>query len=107
MYGIGDHLYLHVLHPSVPPRRSSDLTYSWVRSLRRLRCSRCATGIRGRSKLGAMTQSSTLFRRLLSSIVRSPVACLGDTGCRSEEHTSELQSLMRTSYAVFCLKKTN
>src|SRR3546814_7186682 len=26
---------------------------------------------------------------------------------RSEEHTSELPSLMRTSYAVFCLKKTN
>src|SRR3546814_6304409 len=26
---------------------------------------------------------------------------------RSEEHTSELQSLMRTSYAVFCLKTTN
>src|SRR3546814_2048342 len=28
-------------------------------------------------------------------------------GDRSEEHTSELQSLMRTSYAVFCLKKKN
>src|SRR3546814_7181704 len=27
------------------------------------------------------------------------------SGCRSEEHTSELQSLMRISYAVFCLKK--
>src|SRR3546814_4112990 len=27
-------------------------------------------------------------------------------GKRSEEHTSELQSLMRISYAVFCLKKT-
>src|SRR3546814_3657894 len=26
---------------------------------------------------------------------------------RSEEHTSELQSLMRSSYAVFCLKQTN
>src|SRR3546814_4620286 len=26
---------------------------------------------------------------------------------RSEEHTSEIQSLMRTSYAVFCLKKKN
>src|SRR3546814_1302109 len=26
---------------------------------------------------------------------------------RSEEHTSELQSLMRTTYAVFCLKKKN
>src|SRR3546814_4363825 len=37
-----------------------------------------------------------------------------DPGCidvalaaRSEEHTSELQSLMRISYAVFCLKKKN
>src|SRR3546814_1617490 len=28
-------------------------------------------------------------------------------GSRSEEHTSELQSLMRNSYAVFCLKKKN
>src|SRR3546814_5193212 len=27
--------------------------------------------------------------------------------CRSEEHTSELQSLMRISYAVLCLKKKN
>src|SRR3546814_1296017 len=30
---------------------------------------------------------------------------LAQTTLRSEEHTSELQSLMRTSYAVFCLKK--
>src|SRR3546814_10247584 len=28
-----------------------------------------------------------------------------DCACRSEEHTSELQSLMRNSYAVVCLKK--
>src|SRR3546814_3094787 len=35
----------------------------------------------------------SLFRRLLR--------------LRSEEHTSELQSLMRISYAVFCLKKKN
>src|SRR3546814_1757228 len=38
--------------------------------------------------------------------------CLADNGrpvdgIRSEEHTSELQSLMRISYAVFCLKKKN
>src|SRR3546814_9792914 len=33
------------------------------------------------------------------------LTCVGET--RSEEHTSELQSLMRISYAVFCLKKTN
>src|SRR3546814_8904289 len=30
---------------------------------------------------------------------------IADAKRRSEEHTSELQSLMRTSYAVFCLKK--
>src|SRR3546814_3231754 len=38
-----------------------------------------------------------------------PVARVGGgvipSGRRSDEHTSELQSLMRTSYAVFCLKK--
>src|SRR3546814_1887377 len=32
---------------------------------------------------------------------------LGSGTARSEEHTSELQSLMRISYAVFCLKKKN
>src|SRR3546814_1340574 len=37
----------------------------------------------------------------------SPIIGLAPfTFCRSEEHTSELQSLMRISYAVFCLKKT-
>src|SRR3546814_4966448 len=35
-----------------------------------------------------------------------PFDAAGDTR-RSEEHTSELQSLMRISYAVFCLKKKN
>src|SRR3546814_4655893 len=35
------------------------------------------------------------------------LAYMGQTVSRSEEHTSELQSLMRISYAVFCLKKKN
>src|SRR3546814_6223778 len=35
----------------------------------------------------------------------SPFRTAGRQTLRSEEHTSELQSLMRTSYAVFCLKK--
>src|SRR3546814_6966067 len=34
-------------------------------------------------------------------------AAAGRSSGRSEEHTSELQSLMRISYAVFCLKKKN
>src|SRR3546814_1992136 len=37
--------------------------------------------------------------------VRTPESFEALTGARSEEHTSELQSLMRISYAVFCLKK--
>src|SRR3546814_6881252 len=48
--------------------------------------------------------------RLLFAGLREPELRLlprsaGNT--RSEEHTSELQSLMRNSYAVFCLKKQN
>src|SRR3546814_1272931 len=35
------------------------------------------------------------------------VNVVGGVTARSEEHTSELQSLMRISYAVFCLKKKN
>src|SRR3546814_2862377 len=38
-----------------------------------------------------------------SFLITIPCFALG--GSRSEEHTSELQSLMRISYAVFCLKK--
>src|SRR3546814_5208346 len=39
--------------------------------------------------------------------IGQPAIAIGDQGNqpRSEEHTSELQSLMRISYAVFCLKK--
>src|SRR3546814_6686897 len=43
---------------------------------------------------------SLLFRVRIVDRPRSDAA-------RSEEHTSELQSLMRISYAVFCLNKTN
>src|SRR3546814_6274970 len=63
-------------------------------------------------------RSRHLFRRPLPSMERQrpdrrPV--VGSAGAsrhrwrvrRSEEHTSELQSLMRISYAVFCLKKKN
>src|SRR3546814_10223654 len=44
--------------------------------------------------------------QVLAAIDRTrPTALPGVPTMRSEEHTSELQSLMRTSYAVFCLKK--
>src|SRR3546814_6526459 len=46
----------------------------------------------------AAMESSSIF---MSPFAGTPVG----SGSRSEEHTSELQSLMRISYAVFCLKK--
>src|SRR3546814_1287131 len=63
------------------------------------------------------TRTDTLFP--YTTLFRSPILCrpedcfvkyiiASDSGggaMRSEEHTSELQSLMRISYAVFCLKK--
>src|SRR3546814_9771400 len=65
------------------------------------------------------TQKPPTLPRLLAKVptmkstsASTPVASARPRPCsprtpieRSEEHTSELQSLMRTSYAVFCLKK--
>src|SRR3546814_9929491 len=48
---------------------------------------------------------SALIKVQLIGIFACAVA--GEQFARSEEHTSELQSLMRISYAVFCLKKKN
>src|SRR3546814_4310883 len=70
---------------------------------------------------GAMAKSSNLrvFKHIRAQVdqasmllakERGPCPDAADQGVmerRSEEHTSELQSLMRNSYAVFCLKKTN
>src|SRR3546814_3761697 len=59
---------------------------------------------------------SNASRRSPRSTARASTACpstkarsrwSAPTPLRSEEHTSELQSLMRLSYAVFCLKKKN
>src|SRR3546814_4464330 len=54
---------------------------------------------------------TTLFRSIIRVCSQTEKACsrflpiARSAGERSEEHTSELQSLMRISYAVFCLKK--
>src|SRR3546814_6640901 len=45
------------------------------------------------------------FIALISSVCVAAVVFVRTCAERSEEHTSELQSLMRSSYAVFCLKK--
>src|SRR3546814_4466025 len=50
--------------------------------------------------VGSAGRTCPVYLRL-----RRPKPAIFRTGKRSEEHTSELQSLMRISYAVFCLKK--
>src|SRR3546814_2583697 len=67
----------------------------------------------GRTRRGEMKWSSSAkpgLRRAVAGLAGSPDQTRIEGGPknqrrRSEEHTSELQSLMRISYAVFCLKK--
>src|SRR3546814_19237308 len=83
--GYGDHRDLHVLTHSFPTRRSSDL-----------RLHRADAGDRRAAAFPGAGADLPGGRHVLADeTARS----------RSEEHTSELQSLMRISYAVFCLKK--
>src|SRR3546814_7310877 len=71
------------------------------------------------TKAGPMMNIAIMARNVVgASLLLATAAALGGCdaapapdsrppleGARSEEHTSELQSLMRISYAVFCLKK--
>src|SRR3546814_7543376 len=83
-YDVGNDFYELVLGPS--------LTYSCARFSRP-----------GMSLAEAQDSKHDLVCRKLGLQDRTGMRLL-DVG-RSEEHTSELQSLMRISYAVFCLKK--
>src|SRR3546814_9032752 len=57
-------------------------------------------------KVEISVKSAGIFRAETGrNVVKASVP--GTVDSRSEEHTSELQSLMRISYAVFCLKKKN
>src|SRR3546814_6111744 len=58
-----------------------------------------------RSRVLSRSRSAVWFRRVISSLLKNVPALQSTPMNRSEEHTSELQSLMRISYAVFCLTK--
>src|SRR3546814_3779236 len=88
--GDGDHRDLHVLTHSFPTRRSSDL----------------AADLSDPHAL-ALSRHDAYSRASAPAVSRRPRMSLTFLPRRSEEHTSELQSLMRISYAVFCLKKKN
>src|SRR3546814_2593734 len=68
----------------------------------------CRAKSRHRSEARALTVSRLRSTRtgLIGRLVRyRSLSAAPKSAYRSEEHTSELQSLMRISYAVFCLKK--
>src|SRR3546814_2515783 len=106
-----DHRDLHVLTHSYPYRRSSDL-------LDRLLAEAGESGPTALPNVDPdlaelIASLSEKERRLLRFLANGlsnkdlsdRLSVSTNTVKRSEEHTSELQSLMRISYAVFCLKK--
>src|SRR3546814_7194532 len=111
-----DHRDLHALTHSFPTRRSSDVStrVTPVTFFQRSATARCTAmpppSVRRRCEKSIFSKPGVLSRPLNS--VLTPVIAVNGTfdnslTKRSEEHTSELQSLMRISYAVFCLKKKN
>src|SRR3546814_2030407 len=117
------HRHLHVRPHSFPTRRSSDLFSSLPKrssstllrrdsSPRAVCCQRTwAAGEHTPAVLGDSPVAYEDSTQRPSTITHKPPKPNSSisTGVflttRSEEHTSELQSLMRISYAVFCLKK--
>src|SRR3546814_2087573 len=73
---------------------------------RKLKVGSTLHGDKGNMREDSEIAKSAILFLCLGNICRSPLAeGAARAAFRSEEHTSELQSLMRTSYAVFCLKK--
>src|SRR3546814_2729944 len=84
-------------HTPFPTRRSSDLLVNRVWRMLEL----------AEYKRRQACPGVKITRRAFGRDRRYPITNAFRGPARSEEHTSELQSLMRTSYAVFCLKKKN
>src|SRR3546814_2926781 len=95
-YLYGEHRDLPVLTHSFPTRRASDL-----------RGGRADVGVHPRSDPLSQGLQCGDRGRGVAGVQQVQAGGDGALGVRSEEHTSELQSLMRISYAVFCLKKKN
>src|SRR3546814_8937544 len=93
-----------------PTRRSSDLAGRIVAGSQQQAAGRVADANQIRRR-GCRQQAALADHQACDTVGGSQRCCGLDritvVIARSEEHTSELQSLMRNSYAVFCLKKKN
>src|SRR3546814_6499221 len=91
----------------LPPRSTRTDTLSPYTTLFRSAYAGVQPEDRGNPSQPIPWRSSTACRsRWMRMYIRRATSTAA-SGVRSEEHTSELQSLMRISYAVFCLKKKN
>src|SRR3546814_6763615 len=92
-----------------PPRATRTDTLFPYSTLFRSPYARLQDDRHGRRKPAECRAKTLHSRRCSDDRTRreSPRARRRPRGFRSEEHTSELQSLMRISYAVFCLNKKN
>src|SRR3546814_3201914 len=87
-----------------PPRSTrTDTLFPYTTLFRSRRRSFAPCSVPSESTRIASSAPQDFTSRILCPIASS-LACASGA-LRSEEHTSELQSLMRISYAVFCLKK--
>src|SRR3546814_10606079 len=100
----GDHRDLHELTHSFPTRRSSDVSPG-KGSQPSSTSSGAAPVAAGWNTRYTRTPGRSSRCWLSSSTTGPSTKRPMPDAQRSEEHTSELQSLMRISYAVFCLKK--
>src|SRR3546814_6736045 len=103
----GDHPDLHVLTHSFPTRRSSDLSASFHKAgpLSSTSAAGTCTSGTGAGSDCCCAQAGAAKSNALALAASVKGWKMESMQSRSEEHTSELQSLMRISYAVFCLKK--
>src|SRR3546814_1998393 len=94
-----------------PPRSTrTDTLFPYTTLFRSDGAGRRSQPLHRRTQAVGAGQAARRRRAVAGSVHAGtePVPRAGDgagAGARSEEHTSELQSLMRISYAVFCLKK--
>src|SRR3546814_9969490 len=92
----------------VSPALPAAASLSFLRRKKLTICRQCSGGMHLSARARKMADHGSTAPRSDGMKQRSAKAPpRGREGSRSEEHTSELQSLMRNSYAVFCLKKNN
>src|SRR3546814_7627230 len=99
--------------PTIAPRRSRLTVMPSMQLTRSVHIACCIhvidwkieCAITGSKAFSCSCPPSTAMVTVISAPTTANATWLTTSGMRSEEHTSELQSLMHISYAVFCLQK--